>query len=129
MKKPPVLLREAAIVYRCPFCRKSWRRQVKRIANRHLVHCFKRPDRVPFLGEILHAPDDTSGGVKIWDGHGWRQVPDEVPSEWDSGAWALRLRMFEDFDRAFARLAGPPDEGPLRINDERLIRLVHGREP
>lgn len=143
----PTLLRETAIVYRCPFCRRSWRSQGKRAAERHLVHCFKNPERVPYRGEI------REGAARIWDGKAWREVPGcQFASEWfndqfgrEEGEpyvsewpqlggeeliavtpWSRRLRIFDDFDRAFARLSGPPDEGPGRIDDARLIRAIHG---
>lgn len=156
-KAGPFLLRETAVVYRCPFCRRSWRSNAKCRASRHLVHCFARPDRVPYLGEIydgLHTSHARARELwepdigSIWDGRAWRRVPgcrhehrsnDEgsfaTVADWPQWGgqdlpavtpWACRLRIFEDFDKAFARLAGPPDEGPDRIDDALLIRAIHG---
>jgi hypothetical protein len=39
--------------YRCDFCGRSWSRRPA--AERHERHCFKRSDRVPYLGELTHA--------------------------------------------------------------------------
>lgn len=157
-KAGPFLLREKAVVYRCPFCRRSWRSQGKRSAERHLAHCFARPDRVPYLGEIYDGKYSSHADAReqwqpaigtIWDGKAWRDVPGcrysnfgseedgcwSYVEEWPKWGgqelplitpWACRLRIFKDFDRALARLSGAPDEGPYRIDDERLFRLVHG---
>lgn len=122
-KAKPFLLRETAIIYRCPFCRKSWRAQAKKRAERHLVHCFERPDRVPYLGEIREHETDPNSRGQIWDGRGWRDIYGEVP---DVKAWAARLKMFDDFALAFLRLYGGPDAQGDHIDDARLIRFVHG---
>lgn len=93
----PALLRETAVVYRCPFCRRSWRSQAKKVASRHLVHCFARPDRVPYVGELSDTtgvplrfrgndrtfPEWWPGEGKIFDGRTWRNVPGYEPNSYE----------------------------------------------
>ena len=142
-KAGPFLIREKAIVYRCPFCRKSWRAQAKKRAERHLIHCFERPDRVPYLGELSHAfmHEDAPwhpGDGKIWDGKQWRDVPGyrgmEHPwpiREAEEGQpldrvtpWWTRLSILgHDTDRF---LHGD-DRYPR--TDEDIIRAIHGSAP
>jgi hypothetical protein len=40
------------LVYRCPFCRRRWRRRRRDAALAHLIGCLERPDRRPLAGEL-----------------------------------------------------------------------------
>ncbi|HZL96829.1 MAG TPA: hypothetical protein VFB99_24450 [Vicinamibacterales bacterium] len=130
----PCLIREKVVVYRCPFCRKSWRAQGKKRAERHLTHCFERPDRMPYLGELAHPfmHEDAPwwpGAGKIWDGKQWQPVPGYMDGGGDYGArwpdlggegldrvvpWKRRLEILDyDMDRYG------------HWDDEDIIRAIH----
>ncbi len=91
--------------YRCIHCHRSW--SDRRSATKHAAHCFKNPQRKPYVGELTSlnftgrwtaacscaACGDSNppefvehetmpawwpGEGKIWDGAAWRDVPGYV---------------------------------------------------
>jgi hypothetical protein len=72
--------------WKCDYCPKSG--QVRSRIALHEKHCFRNPDRSPWLGELTDCmnADETwwPGEGKIWNGARWCDVPgyDSSRVEW-----------------------------------------------
>ena len=78
--------------YRCDYCSRSWGKKSPALV--HERHCYKRPDRVPRVGELSNTIRDDAraqwlaeswghpGAGKIWDGANWVDVPGHKSRSW-----------------------------------------------